>query len=89
MFIQYIVVHPRYQKRGYGKTFAKELILNPESYIGGKPKEYFAYIDKENQASRRLFEDFGFDIEPIKNTRFFRAITTQPELRKNNNQFGK
>ena len=79
MFIQYIVVHPKHQNKGYGKELASELILNPKKYIGGKPGSFFAYIDKSNESSRALFEKLGFDFKEM-TPKFLRAHTEQPRL---------
>ena len=89
MFIQYIVVHPKHQHKGYGEAFAQELILNSKKYVGGQPKTYFAYIDKDNTASRVLFEKFGFDFKSM-TSQFLRAQTTEPKLESSSvpNSFG-
>ena len=79
MFIQYIVVHPKMQHKGYGEAVAKELILNAKKYLGGQPKNFFAYIDKTNHSSRRLFEKFGFGFKSM-TAQFLKAETSEPKL---------
>ena len=79
MFIQYIVVHPKMQHKGYGEAVAKELIFNTKKYDGGQPKNFFAYIDKSNHSSRRLFEKFGFGFKSM-TAQFLKAETNEPKL---------
>jgi len=89
MFIQYIVVHPKMQHKGYGEAVAKELIFNAKKYIGGQPKNFFAYIDKTNLSSRKLFEKFGFGFKSM-TAQFLKAETNEPRLENNNSpsEFG-
>ncbi len=83
MFIQYIVVHPKMQHKGYGEAVAKELILNAKKYLGAEPKNFFAYIDKTNLSSKRLFEKFGFGFRSM-NEQFLKAETNEPKLESDN-----
>ena len=79
LFVQYIITHPMHQHEGVGSEIAKEILLKPEKYIGVKPVDVFAYVDKSNTASKALFEKFGFkfyDMTP----KFFRAMTEEPKL---------
>lgn len=80
MFLQYIVINPKYQHQGYGTEIAKEIFLSPEKYVGVKPKNIFAYIDTANAASIMLFSKFNFSFVPMANTHFFRAQTTKAKL---------
>lgn len=75
MFLQYIVINPQYQHKGYGTEIAKEIFLSPEKYIKVKPKNIFAYVDMFNNASINLFSKFNFEFTPIENTTFFKAQT--------------
>ena len=79
LFIQYIITHPMHQHEGIGKEIAKEILLNPEKYIGVKPVDVFAYVDKSNIASKALFERFGFEFHDM-TPKFFRAIAEEPKL---------
>lgn len=63
MFLQYIVLHPEYQNKGYGTKILNELFSNTKKYIGIKPKETFCYIHKDNIASQKLFNKFNFSLE--------------------------
>ena len=89
MFIQYIVVHPKMQHRGYGEAVIKELIFNAKNYVGGQPKNFFAYVNKNNLSSKKLFEKFGFEFRSM-NAQFFKAETSEPRLEGVNspNSFG-
>lgn len=80
MFLQYIVINPKYQHQGYGTEIAKEIFLSPEKYVGVKPKNIFAYIDIANAASIMLFSKFNFSFVPMENTHYFRAQTTKAKL---------
>lgn len=81
LFIQYITVHPLHQHEGYGKELAENILLNPKNFIGVEPKNYFAYIDKSNTASRALFEQFGFNFKQITEL-YLRAESKSPKLEK-------
>ena len=79
LFVQYIVTHPMHQHEGVGTEIAKEILLKPEKYIGVKPVDVFAYVDKSNTASKSLFEKFGFEFHDM-TPKFFRAIAEEPKL---------
>lgn len=78
MFLQYIVINPKYQNQGIGTEIAKELFLNAEKYIGIKPKEIFAYIDIKNIPSQKLFKNFNFSFRPLKE-KYLQAYTNEPK----------
>lgn len=63
MFLQYIVLHPELQNKGYGTKILNELFANIQTYIGIKPKNIFCYIHKDNIASQKLFNKFNFSLE--------------------------
>ncbi len=73
LFLQYIVLHPEYQHKGYGKQVLKELLNNTEKYVKCDPSNIYAYIDKQNSSSLHLFENFGFLFKDASNS-FKRAI---------------
>lgn len=79
MFLQYIVVNPKYQNKGYGTAIAKELFLSPEKYVGVKPKEFFAYVNTTNYPSLILFSKFNFNFRPV-DKHYIQAKTSQPKL---------
>ena len=79
LFIQYIVVHPKHQHKGYGEAVASELIFNSEKYIGGTPKNFFAFVNKKNKPSVALFKKFGFEFAS-KGADYMKAETNQPNL---------
>lgn len=89
LFVQYLVVHPMHQRKGYGSAFAGEIFFHPKEYLDLKytPKKYFAYIDNDNIASQKLVTGFGFDLNPIPRTCYSRAFTRQPKL-STGSQFG-
>ena len=60
LFLQYIVVRPDYQHKGYGKQILSDLPGVIENITGKKPVFTTCYIHKENSASLALFEKFGF-----------------------------
>ncbi len=79
LFLQYIVINPKFQHQGYGTEIGKEIFLNSEKYIGVKPSEIFAYIDTTNYKSMQLFSKFNFKLKPMAD-KFFRAFADQPKL---------
>ena len=79
LFVQYVVTHPMHQHEGVGTEIAKEILLKPEKYIGVKPVDVFAYIDKSNTASKSLFEKFGFSFHDM-TPKFSRAYCEEPQL---------
>lgn len=60
LFLQYIVLHPEYQHKGYGKQVMQELLNNSEKYVECDPSTIYANIDKKNSDSLHLFESVGF-----------------------------
>lgn len=86
LFLQYIVVSPEFQHMGYGTKIAEELFFSPEKYIGTKPYEIFAYIEKTNIASQQLFAKFNFEFGLIAGAQYYRAITKEPKLTNFNEQ---
>lgn len=89
LFLQYIVIHPKHQHKGYGEFILKEMLFNSQKYIGGTPKNFFALIDNRNSASKSLFEKFGFNFSKM-SSHILRAETAQPnlEVATNSNNFG-
>ena len=65
MFVQYIVLNPKYQGKGYGTEILHELFSNFKKYINFRPKYVFSYIHKDNEASKNLFKHFGFKISDV------------------------
>ena len=92
IFLQYIVINPKYQHQGYGKAIFTEFFSNPQKYLGlakhhKKPHYVFSFIDKTNESSKALYQSFGFDIsKEMKNSTFVRATSNLPELEKVINQ---
>ncbi len=79
LFAQYIVTHPMHQHEGAGSEIAKEIFLNPEKYVGVKPVNYFAYVNKTNAPSILLLNKFGFRFDPM-TEEYFRASCKAPKL---------
>lgn len=70
LFIQYIVISPKYQHSGYGNEILTELFSNFKKYIKVKPKNIFCYVHNENLASKKLFSKFGFNFVAMKNSNY-------------------
>ena len=67
LMIQYIVLHPDYQKQGIGKSAIRQLITDSNIYFGTNVDSVFARLDKENYASKRMFDKIGFTFLPVSN----------------------
>lgn len=80
LFIQYIVINPKYQHQGYGEAILNELLHNPENYIGAKPSFVFSAIDKNNIASQNLYRKMGFNFRPYNHASFLQAYQNTFEL---------
>lgn len=65
LFLQYVVVNPKYHHQGYGTEILKELFSNFKNYVSVKPKFIFSYIEKGNQNSQLLFKHFGFELGDV------------------------
>lgn len=74
LFVQGIVTHPLYQKKGYAADLLGEIVNNSEKYLDCRPKKMFAYIAKDNIPSKRVFQKIGetkqvgkfFDLDVIR-----------------------
>ena len=81
LFIQYVCIHPLYQKQGYGEAILKEILFNAKKYIAVKPSNTFAYIHKDNIASQNLFKKFNFSLSDLlQNCHYHKAQTQEPKL---------
>lgn len=76
LIIQYIALHPNHQGKGLGKKVIKELLDNSDKYFGTKIKKFFAKVDIDNYASRKMFESLGFELN-YTNTRYLKATKSQ------------
>lgn len=81
LFLQYIVLHPEYQHKGYGNKVLKEFLNNPEKYVGCSPSIIYAYIDKNNWSSLNLFKHFGFLFNDVANN--FKCATKYTKILEN------
>lgn len=80
LFMQYLVIHPLHQHKGYGKQALTKLLSNPEKYFGAYPKEIFAFIDSSNTPCLNLSKLFGFDFTlASENGKFYRGEKIMPE----------
>ena len=91
VFLQYIVINPKYQHQGYGRSIFMEFFTNPKKYLGLKPNQkpphyVFSYIDKDNECSQALYKSFGFSFEEQRFSNFVRASASLPEIEKAINQ---
>ena len=59
MFIQSIVTNPQYRNKGYAKYLLETIFSNPMEYIGTKPVDVGALVDRWNKKSLNLFDTFG------------------------------
>lgn len=81
LFLQYIIINPKYQNQGIGTEILNNLSNAIKTAIGKKPKSMFSYIEKENFASQKLYKKFGLDFEPVKNDeRYLKAVGVMPEF---------
>lgn len=83
LFIQYVVINPLYQHQGYGNEILTELFSNFKKYIAVKPKNIFAYVHKDNEASKKLFSHFGFTFNAVPKTEYLTASTDGKSLKQN------
>lgn len=79
LFLQYVVLHPEFQNKGYGTKVLNELFTNIENYVGVKPKKTFCYVHKKNIASRKLFEKFNFNSRECTDT-YLKVQAKEPKL---------
>lgn len=82
MFLQYIVINPEFQHKGYGKEILTEIFSDPKKHIGIKPQEVFCYVDNENYSSQKLFMDFGFSMSMQRGSSLFKATGNMPTIQK-------
>lgn len=87
MFLQYIIINPKFQNQGYGKSILNELFSVTEKYLQTTPTNYFCYINLRNYASQKLFSKFGFTFDTM-NEDYFKAQTQEPKLLIENTQTG-
>lgn len=82
MFLQYIVVNPAFQNKGYGTAILSKLLTEPKKYVGAKPVNIFSYIHNNNFASKNLYDSIGFEFAPQKNSDYIKATGSQPVIEK-------
>ena len=80
MFFQYIVINPKYQHAGYGNEILTNLFGGIKKHAGITPKYIFSYVHKDNEASKHLFSNFGFEFENTNDANYTRAITSNKSL---------
>lgn len=80
MFLQYIVISPKYQHQGIGKKALKELLENPEPYFDSKITEMFAYVHNQNFPSISLMLDIGSTLTNMQGTCYFRSLKKIPQV---------
>ncbi len=85
LFLQYLMIHPKYQHSHIGTQILNEILAKPEKYVGLKPSNFFGYIYKTNIASKALFEKFGFEFKPMDEV-YVKAHTSQPRFEKQEEQ---
>lgn len=82
MIIQYVVVNPKYQGRGYGAQTLSTLLHEVKNISGVQPYEFYSYINQKNYNSQKLFLRSGFELNLVRNSEYFRAGATLPMLEK-------
>ena len=60
--IDSLVVHPLHQNKGYATKFLNELFSNQEKFFGWKPDSFEATFNPDNEAAKKLFTKFGFEL---------------------------
>jgi len=60
LYLQYIVLSPKKQHKGYGPEILTEFFGNMRKYLGFEPVDVYALVHKENTDSQNLFKRFGF-----------------------------
>ena len=63
LFVQYIVIRPDSQKKGYGTQIFKQLPSEVEKFTGTYPKSCFGYVDKDNSASLNMLKKQGVNFQ--------------------------
>lgn len=82
MFLQYIVLSPKFQNQGYGREILTELFENTEKYFECKVNEVFAYIHDENYHSMKLFLEKGANLVRMDKSCYYQATTKLSQLEK-------
>lgn len=63
IYIEFLMVNPKYQNQGYGTAILEELFTNISHYALSKPETITTMFKKKNESVKHLFEKFGFDIK--------------------------
>lgn len=72
MFVQSIVTNPKYRHEGYARYLLETILANPVEYMGLKPIDVGALVDRCNKKSLGLFDTFGkFERHPYGRGIFF------------------
>lgn len=71
LYLQYIVINPNYQHKGYGTEILNEFFSNIKKYIGFEPTDVYAIIHRHNKSCISLFEKFGFSFSRRPKSRFY------------------
>ena len=72
-FLQYMVVHPQLQHKGYGSILFDEIMTILKNFYPNENINFFTYIDKRNTASKSFFEKKGFSIRALNDPNFEKA----------------
>lgn len=80
MYLQYIVINPKYQHQNYGKEILREIFTNSKQHLGYKPKDVFCIIDNQNFASQKLFLDFGFNLAMQPENQMYKASANMSQI---------
>lgn len=73
LIIQYIVMKPEYQNKGYSKQILSEIITNSEEYFDTKISSVLSRVEESNLPSRKLFYSLGFNFKNYTNTNYMKA----------------
>ncbi len=73
VFLQYVVINPKFQNQGYGTAIFTEMFANAKKYFTVKPTLYFTFIENTNNASIKLFKKFNFNFANTNEPKFFKA----------------
>ena len=63
VYIEFLMINPKYQNQGYGTAILSKLFKNMRRYALSKPATVSTMFKRKNESVKHLFEKFGFDIK--------------------------
>ena len=86
VYIEFLMVNPKYQHQGYGTAILNELFSNMKRYALSKPATVSTMFKRKNESVKGLFEKFGFNIEKRPLSFYYDADINMDTLEKNANE---